>query len=257
MQTWKIGLILASVLAVGWWGLTYKVEPPFYEDFVSVSGTQFESECRPYFVVGTNTHDMMEAALLTGMDFNTKGGKSGRQLITQMMDEASDLGLNVIRTWAHTNDPKFKFQEKPGKYQERTFQALDWIIEDARRHDMKVILSFIDNWKYYNGIDQYVDWSNTAPKRTMERPQDKQGDFSPATFDSETQKEYETNRHALFYIDHDSKEFYKQHVRSVINRKNSYNGRIYKDDPMQFNQTLTSQVHLLVILSTNTESSAR
>jgi len=96
---------------------------------------------------------------------------------------------------------------------------------------MKVILSFIDNWKYYNGVDQYVDWSSTAPKRTMERPKDKQGDFSPATFSDETQKEYETNRHALFYIDHDSKEFYKQHVKSIINRKNRYNGRVYKNDP--------------------------
>eukprot|EP01026_Neomeris_dumetosa_P001875 TRINITY_DN1048_c0_g1_i10.p1 TRINITY_DN1048_c0_g1~~TRINITY_DN1048_c0_g1_i10.p1 ORF type:complete len:522 (-),score=65.63 TRINITY_DN1048_c0_g1_i10:651-2216(-) len=231
MQTWKVGLIFGGLAIVGWWGLTWKVEPPFIEDYVTVSGTQFESECRPYFVVGTNTHDMMEAALLTGMDFNTKGGKSGRQLITQMMDEASELGLNVIRTWAHTNDPKFKFQEKPGKYAEWAFQALDWIIEDARRHGMKVILSFVDNWKYYNGVDQYIDWSSTAPKRTMDRPKDKQGDFSPATFENEAQKEYETSRHALFYIDSDAKEFYKNHVYSIVNRKNSYNGRKYKDDP--------------------------
>ena len=34
-----------------------------------------------------------------------------------------------------------------------------------RRCRRQVIVSLIDNWKYYNGVDQYVDWSTTAPVR--------------------------------------------------------------------------------------------
>jgi hypothetical protein len=33
-------------------------------------------------------------------------------------------------------------------------QALDYVIDSAARHGMTLILSFIDNWKYYNGVSQ-------------------------------------------------------------------------------------------------------
>lgn len=35
-------------------------------------------------------------------------------------------------------------------------------------------MSFIDNWKYYNGVDQYVDWC--GPAREMERFKEDGGD---------------------------------------------------------------------------------
>jgi hypothetical protein len=48
-----------------------------------------------------------------------------------------------------------------------------------------VVLSFIDNWKYYNGVDQYLDWSTTAPNRTMPSPfKDLQGDPTGAIYGS-------------------------------------------------------------------------
>lgn len=51
------------------------------------------------------------------------------------------------------------------------------------RTQPQVILSLIDNWKYYNGVDQYMDWSKTAPKRTMKPPfQDLSGDPNPGDY---------------------------------------------------------------------------
>ena len=41
--------------------------------------------------------------------------------------------------------------------------------------------------------------------------------------DGET-KSYEVARHALFYNDTDAKEMYKNHVRTIVNRKNHLNG---------------------------------
>ena len=46
----------------------------------------------------------------------------------------------------------------------------------ARRCGIRVILSLVDNWKYPGGIDEVVDWSPTAPRRTQDRPPDKEGD---------------------------------------------------------------------------------
>lgn len=66
-----------------------------------------------------------------------------------------------------------------GSYVESTFQGLDFILDQARLHGMKVILSFVDNWKYHNGVDQFVDWSKTAPKRSGPPPSDDNGDPQP------------------------------------------------------------------------------
>ena len=44
-------------------------------------------------------------------------------------------------------------------------------------------------------------------------------------------KEYEVERHALFFTDKDSRRIYKENVKFTLTRKNSVNGRLYKDDP--------------------------
>ena len=34
----------------------------------------------------------------------------------------------------------------------------------------------LDNWKYSGGIDEFVDWSSTSPRRERTRPADTVGD---------------------------------------------------------------------------------
>lgn len=79
--------------------------------------------------------------------------------------------------------PVVCLQISPGKYDERGLKSLDFVLETARKYGLQVVLSFIDNWKYYNGVDQYLDWSSTAPKRTMASPfKDLQGDPTGAIY---------------------------------------------------------------------------
>lgn len=40
----------------------------------------------------------------------TADGKTGKQVIAEAMTNAEGRGVNVIRTWAHSSDPKFPFQ---------------------------------------------------------------------------------------------------------------------------------------------------
>jgi hypothetical protein len=58
----------------------------------------------------------------------------------------------------------------------QVFKALDFVLVEARRYGIRVILSVLDNWKYSGGIDEFVDWSATSPRRTKERPPDQDGD---------------------------------------------------------------------------------
>ena len=76
-------------------------------------------------------------------------------------------------------------------------RALDFLLSEANKYGIRVILSFVDNWKYHGGVDQIVDWSSTAPKRLYPRPTDKLGDFTQKDM-NETLKEYEVRRHAYF-----------------------------------------------------------
>ena len=54
-------------------------------------------------------------------------------------------------------------------------------------------------------------------------------------------KEYEVERHALFFTDADAKRIYKENVKYTVLRKNSVNGRIYKDDPTIFSWGLLNE----------------
>jgi len=54
-------------------------------------------------------------------------------------------------------------------------------------------------------------------------------------------KEYEVERHALFFTDPDAKRIYKENVKYTLLRKNSVNGRTYKDDPTIFSWGLLNE----------------
>lgn len=40
------------------------------------------------------------------------------------------------------------FQTGPGDIQQEPLEALDFVMETARKHGLKVMLSFADNWKF-------------------------------------------------------------------------------------------------------------
>ena len=47
----------------------------------------------------------------------------------------------------------------------------------------------------------------------------------------EAVKDYEIRRHALFFTDAGVRSLYRQNVRQALLRRNSVNGRVYRDDP--------------------------
>jgi hypothetical protein len=40
------------------------------------------------------------------------------------------------------------------RYDPTGLKGLDYVLDSAARHNITLILSFIDNWKYYNGVGQ-------------------------------------------------------------------------------------------------------
>lgn len=42
------------------------------------------------------------------------------------------------------------------------FQALDFVISEAKKHKIRLILSITNNWDAYGGKAQYVKWGKAA-----------------------------------------------------------------------------------------------
>lgn len=42
------------------------------------------------------------------------------------------------------------------------FQALDFVVSEARKYKIRLILSLVNNWDAYGGKPQYVKWGKAA-----------------------------------------------------------------------------------------------
>ncbi|QDZ21967.1 glycoside hydrolase [Chloropicon primus] len=197
-------------------------------------------DCQSLYLTGWNAWDITRAARISPRNHKTRGGLTGEEAVRLQFQEANALGLNVVRAWAHTVDPAYRVMVSPGLYDEAGLEAIDYVLHQARESGVRVILSFVDNWKYHGGVDEMVDFSETAPERTSERPTDESGDFDQVSL-NETVKEYEVRRHALFFTDEGSREVYKSHVRELLNRRNAYSGVLYRDDPTVFAWNLINE----------------
>jgi len=215
-----------------------------YNQFIKVKGTHFFKDCRPFKIAGFNVENLAEAGNPTiSRDLAINEGSSGHNKLRTLLQNAAASGFNVVRTWAHTTDPTHPLQISPGPYDEAAFQGLDQVIHQAKEAGMHVILSFTDNWKYHGGVDQFVDWSSTAPPRDVARFSI-DGDASlmaagdvDLNQQSEERRVYESTRKVLFYTDPGAKQLYVSHMKTILERENSITGVRYADDNtiMSFN----------------------
>nr|CAD1823861.1 unnamed protein product [Ananas comosus var. bracteatus] len=104
--------------------------------------------------------------------------------------------------------PMGSLQYSPGSYNEQTFQGLDFVVSEARRYGIRLILSLVNNYDNFGGKKQYVQWGR------------EQGQSIGS--DDE------------FFTNPVVKGFYKNHVRTVLTRVNTITGVAYKDDPTIF-----------------------
>ncbi|GFQ01303.1 putative mannan endo-1 4-beta-mannosidase 9 [Phtheirospermum japonicum] len=130
---------------------------------------------------------------------------STRDKVTDTFTQASKYGMNVARTWAFSDGGYRALQTYPGGYNEDMFKGLDFVVSEAKRHGIYLILSLVNNWEGFGGKKQYVQWARD------------QGQY--------------LNNEDDFFTSPITKGYYKNHVKSVLTRMNSITGVAYKDDP--------------------------
>jgi mannan endo-1,4-beta-mannosidase len=173
---------------------------PKEDEFVRVEGTHFILKGKRFRFVGSNTYYL--GLYLTS-----------REIVDRILEDNSRMGVRVIRTWAFGDGENY-LQTAPGVYREEIFQNLDYLLAKADKlgGHLKTLLTFGNNWKDYGGIDQYVNWSDTA------------------------------SDHNDFYTDDNCKKWFKNHISTILNRKNTINGRVYRLDPTIFAWQLANEL---------------
>eukprot|EP01026_Neomeris_dumetosa_P020248 TRINITY_DN1815_c0_g1_i1.p1 TRINITY_DN1815_c0_g1~~TRINITY_DN1815_c0_g1_i1.p1 ORF type:complete len:437 (+),score=53.99 TRINITY_DN1815_c0_g1_i1:269-1579(+) len=170
--------------------------------FIRTQGTKFvDANCEEFVINGWNSWQMIESAIGRS-GYADKGHFQGKEPIQWMLDTAVAASMNSFRIFGHGHDPDIMvLQYSPGQYDNEALYGLDRVLYLASQRNLRVILTFADNWKNVDSKRNYVWWSPTA------------------SWDD------------AFYFDEGSRTLYQNHMTFIVNRVNSINGRVYRDDP--------------------------
>jgi Cellulase (glycosyl hydrolase family 5) len=180
---------------------------------VGTRGTRFTTDGRSFRYAGANEYELFtrtDQATLH-LDHTSDGTivpagtvRPWREQIDRQLLEMSRQGMTVLRTWAFDDDPDaFAFQPGPGEYNEAAFAKLDYIVDSARRHGIRVILTMTNYWSDYGGIGAYAGWLGLPNKLE-------------------------------FFTDPRARALYEKYVAHLVDRVNTVSGIRYKDDPTVF-----------------------
>ena len=185
MRHW--GLIFLVILLIQEQGIFLQVEAD--DGFIRTKGVQFLLNGSPFYANGFNGYWLMYFATDT----------SQRDKVTSVFQDAKQHGLTLARTWAFNDGQDRALQVSPGYYNEQTFQVimihlafyslssllkffililyvsvndldfhftfgskgLDFVISEAKKNGIKLILSLVNNYENFGGRKQYVNWASS------------------------------------------------------------------------------------------------
>lgn len=171
--------------------------------FVTRQGKDLRLDGRPFRFAGSNNYYLMYSSPL---------------MVDDVFADARAAGFTVLRTWGFldignqdgSNSVRGKqdgiyFQYWDGDspaYNDGPdgLEKLDYVLDSARRHGIKLVIPLTNNWNDFGGMDQYVRWAN--------------GSF-----------------HDDFYTNPVIRGWYQDWISHVLNRVNTRTGVAYKDDP--------------------------
>ncbi|KAF3336875.1 hypothetical protein FCM35_KLT19461 [Carex littledalei] len=85
-----------------------------------------------------------------------------------------------------------------------TIKGLDFVVSEARKHNIRLILPLCNNWEDYGGKSQYIKWGQSSGL--------------DLTSDDE------------FFSNDTLKDYYKAFVEAVLTRTNTITNIEYKND---------------------------
>jgi mannan endo-1,4-beta-mannosidase len=205
-----------------------KTDPKKPASFIEVRGNQFYKNNKPYTFLGTN--------FWYGMNLGSKGSGGNRQRLIRELDRLSALGVKNLRVVAGSEGPDNEpyrmlpsLQTAPGKYNNDVLEGLDFLLAEMSKREMVAVMCMNDFWNWSGGMAQYLVWAGAANSIPYSPP-NPGGDWW--TFQ---------NFSAQFYSNPKSVEMFNNHLRFMVNRRNSITGKLYKEDPTIFSWELGNE----------------
>lgn len=200
--------------------------PAARRGFVSTNGARFMVDGRPFRFTGANT------AVIYGDEERENAGETFRQ--------AALDGIGVVRVWAFgesaeddgkpggvTRDEWLKphpFRRGPDDWNEEAFENLDRVLNEAARHNLRVLICLGNWWRDTGGVVRYLRWAGLP---------DAADDSQPFGINIE--------RAMPFYTNEETRRLFREHVRRIVARRNSITGVMYRDDPTIFGYELMNE----------------
>jgi mannan endo-1,4-beta-mannosidase len=186
--------------------------------FVSVDGSKFTIEGKSYFFMGTN--------FWYGLNLGADDSSGNRERLIRELDRLQSLGVNNLRVMAGSEGPDDQpyrmlpsLQTSPGNYNEHVAAGLDFLLSEMKKRNMYAVMCLNNFWNWSGGVGQYLVWANEADS-IPHPPPHPNGSW-------DTYQKFA----ASFYSSEKAVDLFNDHIRYIINRKNSFTGLEYKDDP--------------------------
>lgn len=178
---------------------------------------------------------------------DSAGGNHSR-FITEL-DQMAAKGVNHLRLMASsegspTHQPFRMYpalMQSPGDYNEDIFVGLDRCLDEMQRRGMRATMTLANEWQWSGGFGQYVSWANGnseipyPPSWNLSAPPQREvpgtgwGNYTVQGVDAASYGTF-TDYANQFYTNDQCQEWYHDHIDTVLNRVNTVNGRIYKED---------------------------
>jgi mannan endo-1,4-beta-mannosidase len=170
-------------------------------DSISSDGARLYRAGRPWRFVLANAYYLADEV-----------GQGHPEHAAEALDAAVALGLPVVRTWGFNDAPwkSSRMQEDLATPHEPGLRALDWVVAEAGRRGLHLILTLADFWPSYGGIAQWLAWRGTPV--------------------ADEDRAHPERYAARFYGDGQLRDAYAARVRQLAARKNTITGARYGDD---------------------------
>jgi len=184
-------------------------------EFVRVRGIHFSLDGRPYYFGGTN--------FWYGAYLGSPGMTGARERLRRELDSMCACGIENLRVMAASEESYMKrsvrpaFQTAPGVYDDSLLEGLDELLARMAERRMHAVLYLNNYWQWTGGMAQYNVWAGDGPGVD---PDDTSGGYPKFMAFA-----------ARFYGDATANLLYRNYVRAIVTRRNTFNGRRYADDP--------------------------
>ncbi len=209
------------------------------ETFVTRDRDTLRLGSHPFFFLGTNAYYLLEQA-----------ARGDTQTVKDLFRTAAGLNMTVVRTWGFFDAPDSLnpavIQYRPGAYNERALQALDFVLLQARIHNIRLLIPLVNNWDDYGGMNQYVRWRSEVGFPSEQRASRYSTEDLTVLIHGSGGRSYryalnEHFGHDDFYSDSIIGYWYQSYLRMLVNRLNTLTGIRYRDDPHVFGWELANE----------------